>query len=193
MPAPKASGGSRGSGGRRKSTTSRPGSRRAAADGLAGLAELLADRILRQFDAVLLTRSRIQETLDDATARGRITRSDANEIVTELYNRGRQQTHDLLGDLEGLLDKGRSQLGTATRRARRVEPVERIIRGADRARRTVGVATGLPVAGYDDLTAGQVTERLDGLSPAELRRVREYERRHANRKSVLAAIERALG
>ena len=46
--------------------------------------------------------------------------------------------------------------------------------------------------GYDDLTAGQVRERLTDLSPAELRRVRDHERRNANRKSVLDGVERAL-
>jgi hypothetical protein len=51
----------------------------------------------------------------------------------------------------------------------------------------------LPIAGYDELTAGQVQGKLDGLNPAELRNVREYERRHANRKSVLTAIEKLLG
>jgi hypothetical protein len=66
------------------------------------------------------------------------------------------------------------------------------VRGADRARRTVGVGTTFPILGYDDLTAGQVEQRLAGLTPAELRRVRDYERRHANRKTVLAAVERAL-
>ena len=35
-------------------------------------------------------------------------------------------------------------------------------------------------------------ERVADLSPPELRKVRDYERRNANRKSVLTAIERAL-
>jgi hypothetical protein len=54
------------------------------------------------------------------------------------------------------------------------------------------VGPSFPILGYDDLTAAQVNARLKGLSPTELRRVRDYERRHANRKSVLEAIERAL-
>jgi hypothetical protein len=37
-----------------------------------------------------------------------------------------------------------------------------------------------------------VSERLDGLSTAELREVRDHERRNANRKSVLTAVERKL-
>jgi hypothetical protein len=70
--------------------------------------------------------------------------------------------------------------------------MDRIVRTADRARRTVGVGPSFPILGYDDLTAAQVNSRLKGLSPRELRQVREYERRHANRKSVLDAIEKAL-
>ncbi len=158
------------------------------ADGLAAMAE----RIIRPLGIVMLTRDRIQETLDEAADRGRVTRSDANELVSELVRRGRQQTEELLSDIERVLGRGREQLGSATKRARLPEPVERLIRTADRARRTVGVGPSAPIAGYDDLLARQVQERLKGLTPAELRKVRDYELRHANRKSVLAAIEREL-
>ena len=77
-------------------------------------------------------------------------------------------------------------------RARRSESLDLLLRSADRARRTVGTGQSFPILGYDELTAAQVQGRLDGLSPAELRKVRDYERRHANRKSVLAAIDKHL-
>lgn len=167
-----------------------------AADGLASAAEHLTERVIKQLDLVMLTRKRIQETLDEAAERGRVTRTDANDLVTELVNRGRQQTDDLIRDLEQLLGRGLDQIGTATRRARRVEPVDRLVRGADRARRTVGVGVGVspafPILGYDDLTARQAVDRVDELSPPQLRTVRSYERSHGNRKTVLAAVERAL-
>jgi hypothetical protein len=67
-----------------------------------------------------------------------------------------------------------------------------LLRSADKARRTVGAGQSFPILGYDDLTAPQVLGRLDGLSPAELRKLRDYERRHANRKSVRAAIDKHL-
>ncbi len=155
--------------------------------------EQLTNRILNPLDLVMITRERIQDTLDEAAERGRVTRDDANELVAELFRRGRSQTDDVLADIEDLLDRGRSQLETATKRARRTEPVDRLVRTADQARRKVGVGPAFPILGYDDLTAGQVDDRLGGLSPAQLRKVRDYERRHANRKSVLAAIERELG
>ena len=63
---------------------------------------------------------------------------------------------------------------------------------ADRARRVAGVGPSFPVTGYDDLTASQIEGRLETLTPAELRKVRDYERRNANRKSVLSAIESKL-
>lgn len=162
-------------------------------ESLASLGEQLANRILRPLDLVMLTRERIQDTLDEAAERGRVTRDDANELVSELVQRGRQQTDDILSDIEQLVGRGRDQIGTATKRARRVESVDRLVRTADRARRTVGVGPSFPILGYDELTAGQVEERITGLTPAELRKVRDYERRHANRKSVLMAIEKALG
>jgi polyhydroxyalkanoate synthesis regulator phasin len=166
--------------------------RRASPEGLSGLAEMLTNRIIKPLGLVVLSRERIQETLDDAAERGRLTRSDANQLGAELIRLGRQQTDELLSDLERMLGQGRQRWDSATRRARSSETIDKLVRGADRARRTVGVGSAFPISGYDDLTAGQVQKRLGGLSPAELRKLRDYERRHANRKSVLSAIEKAL-
>jgi polyhydroxyalkanoate synthesis regulator phasin len=160
-------------------------------DGLNSLVEQLVSRIIRPLGLVVLTHERIQEILDDAAARGRVTRSDANDLAAELVSRGRQQTDELMSDVERL-GRGRDQIGSATMRARRSESLDLLLRSADRARRTVGGSTSFPILGYDDLTAAQVQARLDGLAPSELRKLRDYERRHANRKSVLAAIDRSL-
>jgi polyhydroxyalkanoate synthesis regulator phasin len=176
----------------RRSASSRSRSARDR-DGMATLFEQLVNRIIRPLGLVMLTRERIQETLDDAAERGRVTRSDANALAAELVRRGREQTDDMLADVEQLFGRGRSQLGSAKRRARRAEPVDQLVRAADRARRSVGVGPAFPISGYDDLTTSQVAARLDALSPADLRRLRDYESRHANRKSVLGAIEKALG
>jgi len=184
------------SGGSRASSRTRSSTRRAetsaGSDGLSAMTEQLINRIIKPLGLVVLSRERIQEVLDDAAERGRVTRSDANELVGELFNRGRQQTEQLLADAERMLGRGRQQIGAATTRARRSESLDLILRSADRARRTVGSGESVPILGYDELTATQVQGRLDGLSPAELRKVRDYERRHANRKSVLAAIDKQL-
>jgi polyhydroxyalkanoate synthesis regulator phasin len=166
--------------------------RSGGANGLASLVEQLTNSVIKPLDLVMLSRERIQDTLDEAAERGRLTRSDANDLVSELVRRGREQTDNVLADIERILDRGRGQLESATKRTRLAEPVERLVRSAGRVKRTVGGEPSMPILAYDDLTARQATERLKGLTPAELRTVRDYERRHGNRKSVLAAIERAL-
>jgi polyhydroxyalkanoate synthesis regulator phasin len=144
-----------------------------------GLREQL-QRILNPLELVVLTRERVQGALDEAVERGRMTRQDASDLAAELVSRGRRQTDDLVSELESLL--GRS-LGA---------PADRVIREVDRARRAAGLGPSFPIVGYDDLTAAQVQARLGELSPPELRKVRDYERRNANRKSVLGAIEQKL-
>jgi hypothetical protein len=141
---------------------------------------------------VVLSRERIQETLEEAADRGRVTRSDANELASLLIQRGRQQTDELLGDLDRVLGRGRQQLDSATLRARRSKPVDRLVRGADQARRKVGVGPSFPILGYDELTVAQIRQRLAKLGRPELRKVRDYERRHANRKTLLTQVEKLL-
>jgi polyhydroxyalkanoate synthesis regulator phasin len=144
-------------------------------------------RFLDPREVIVVTRSRLQEALDEAVERGRITRDDAGALLADLVQRGRKQTDDLREDIEALLTGAqrttrRSVSGSA----------ERVLREVDRARRAAGVGPAFPILGYDDLTAAQVTDRLGDLSPAELRKVRDYEKRNANRKSVLAAVEQKL-
>ena len=70
-------------------------------------------------------------------------------------------------------------------------------RGRPRPRRSAGPAAPpawadpFPIADYDDLTAAQIVEQLRDLEPPELRRVRDYERRNANRKTRSARSTRA--
>ncbi|MBV8431219.1 MAG: hypothetical protein JO244_08660 [Solirubrobacterales bacterium] len=161
--------------------------------GLSGLAEQLVNRILKPMGLVVLSRERIQETLEEAAERGRVTRSDANELAALLIQRGRQQTDELLGDIDRILGRGRQQLDSARTRARKSTSVDRLVRGADRARRSVGVGPAFPIIGYDELTVPQIRQRLSRLDKAGLRKVRTYERRHAQRKTVLSQIEKLLG
>jgi hypothetical protein len=160
--------------------------------GVISIAEQLVKGSVTPKDVVLLTRERIQETLDDAASRGRMTRKDANELVAELVRRGRSGSDDVVSEIEGLLGKGRDGIGSATKRAARSEPVDRIVRGADRARRAAGVGSSFPISGYADLNVSQVQTRLKELSKPELRKVLTYERKHANRKSVVGVIEKSL-
>jgi polyhydroxyalkanoate synthesis regulator phasin len=143
----------------------------------------------RLVSSLTLTSDRLQEAVDDAVRRGRMTRKDAEELLGTLVAAGRAQTETLLADVEQLLGRN----GTTARvRATTHDAGDAVKRTVDRARRRVGVGTTFPILDYDDLTAAQITKRLSVLTPAQLRKVRDHERRHAKRKSVLAAIERKL-
>ena len=183
MPAAKSSSSARTSSARSKSSPNARQATRSGTNGIANLVEQLTNRVLKPLDLVMISRDRIQDTLDEAAERGRLTRSDANDLGSELVKRGREQTDSVLADIERLL-LGRGRGGSTTKLT---TPVEKLVRGVKRS-----VAGGAPIVAYDELTARQAIERLKGLTPAELRQVRDYERRHANRKSVLAAIEREL-
>lgn len=126
--------------------------------------------------SLMLPRDRLRETLEDAVRRGRITRDDADELVDRLVALGRAQTDDTLARLERL-----------------TSPARGAVKQVDRARRAVGGGGDtFPIADYDDLTAAQVINRLQHLEAADLRKVAEHERRNANRKMVLAAVEKRL-
>lgn len=108
---------------------------------------------------------RLQEALDDAVRRGRIQRRDAEELAARLLATVGGGMQDLVGT---------------------------VVRGLGSTGEESGVA-GLAIADYETLTAAQITQRLEDLSEAELRRVRDYEVHHANRVSVLRAIDKRLG
>ena len=140
---------------------------------------------------VVITRDRLQEVLDDAVGRGRMTREDANKVTQDLFKRGRKQAEALRSDIEQLIGRAGGDLQKRASGARKRAVPDRALREVDRARRAAGLGK-FPILNYEDLTAAQINERLSDLSPAELRKVRDHERRNANRKSVLNAIEKAL-
>lgn len=169
-----------------------------------------ADKSVEQFrdaleKSVTLSRERIQEVVDDAVKRGRITRGDANEMVSNLLARSRKQTEELVKELERLLDNARGEVEKRTSKARRSagKSARRAVKSArvaadepiaqaDKLRRRAGVGSGFPISGYDDLSAAQISTRLGDLSRPELRKVRTYETNSKARKGVLGQIDRKL-
>src|SRR3954447_12225179 len=113
----------------------------------------------RSLNPLVITRERLQDTLDDAVRRGRMTRDDATDLLAEILRRAISA------------------------------PTDRMIR---EVRRVTGAADEFPIIDYDDLTAAQIVSQLAGLESPDLRRVRDYERRNANRKTVLAALDAKL-
>jgi polyhydroxyalkanoate synthesis regulator phasin len=143
--------------------------RASGGDGVASVYEQLVKGSTKPQDLVMLTRDRIRETLDDAASRGRVTRKDADELVSELMRRGRSQSEEFRSEIESLLGR----VETATKRA-------------------AGVGPSFPIIDYDNLNVGQIQSRLKDLGKPDLRKVLTYERKNANRKTVVGAIEKAL-
>jgi polyhydroxyalkanoate synthesis regulator phasin len=185
----------------KKSTRAKPAasSRQAAPDDVRRNVQNALETLSQ---GVVITRDRLQEVFDDAVKRGRMTRGDANSLASDVLKRGRDQTREvrkqveaLRSDMEQLLGRAGGDLSKrateARKRAVRGTAGDRALREVDRARRAAGLGR-FPILNYEDLTAAQISERLSDLSPAQLRKVRDHERRNANRKSVLAAVEKEL-
>ena len=113
----------------------------------------MSPQLKNPLDVMVITRERLQDTLDDAVRRGRMTRDDASELMAEIVRRAISA------------------------------PAERVLGVSEDA---------FPIADYDELTAAQIVSHLGGLETADLRRVRDYERRNANRKTVLNALDSKL-
>jgi polyhydroxyalkanoate synthesis regulator phasin len=174
----------------KRTTASKPAAKRAAPRRSAATAtgeDAVRANLTALRDAlrkgVVLTTDGVKAAMDDAVKRGRLTRKDATELTQSLLSTGRSQADDFRSDLEQLLGRGRSSAAQSS---------DRVLREVDRARRRVGVGPSFPITLYDQLNASQVQGRLNDLTPAQLRKVRDYERRHGNRKSVLGAIEKKL-
>ena len=50
----------------------------------------------------------------------------------------------------------------------------------------------VPIGGYDELTVEEVKDELEGLSEDELKKVRSYEKKHKNRKTLLEQLDRKI-
>lgn len=203
------SGSGSGSSGGRPRAQRASGGQRTAATGR-GAAASRTDKSIEAFRnalerSVTLSRGRLQEAVDDAVRRGRITRTDANELMSNLITRSRQYREELMKQLDRLLDQAQRELearsGPARRRASAAagraaraarDAADAPLARADRLRRRTGVRARGPISAYDQLTVSQVKARLRDLTPAELRTVRQREERGKDRKGILDEIDRRL-
>ncbi len=87
-----------------------------------------------------------------------------------------------------LSDTTTGLLGTAAGAARATAGA-----AADATRESADIAAGRPpFSDYDDMNVEEITEQLDSLSEAELRRTRNYEQGNKNRQTLVAEIDRRL-
>jgi hypothetical protein len=51
---------------------------------------------------------------------------------------------------------------------------------------------GFPIANYDELNVAEISERLEDLTTAQIREVREYEKRNKDRDTLIEQLDRKL-
>jgi ferritin-like metal-binding protein YciE len=90
-------------------------------------------------------------------------------------------------------DAAKRAEGGARRGARQARKVPGVAQAEGQVKGAVADADDLPIADYDDLTANQITSRLNELSQIDLAKVDSYERKNANRKSVLDKVSSLRG
>ena len=52
--------------------------------------------------------------------------------------------------------------------------------------------TAFPIANYDEQNVAEISKRIDGLTAAQIRKVREYEKRNKNRETLIDQFDRKL-
>jgi hypothetical protein len=66
--------------------------------------------------------------------------------------------------------------------------VENTVRNAEE---TVATAT-FPIANYDEKNVDEISARLDGLSAEQIRHLKDYEKAHKNRQSLIERFDSKL-
>ena len=141
---------------------------------------------------------------------GKLAFRQGQREAGRLVGRARRQAESLLGDLVPGAVAGSGDTTTAPVAGEAEEgsngsrPPAPPPPGPSGAARTGGTASPAPapsgldvselaIPGYDTLSASQVVQRLQGLTPAELDAVRAYEQAGRGRKTVLSRIAQLKG
>jgi hypothetical protein len=89
----------------------------------------------------------------------------------------------------------------ATRQGLRVaeeatEQTDKVLRQTEKATREAELRTAvmgaLGTADYDDLSVAEVSRRIEGLPTEQLEKVREFEKKHKNRETLIEQIDRKI-
>jgi hypothetical protein len=150
------------------------------------LAKTSADSYKRAFDHVVGQQQRnvkfAQGVLDDA-ARELCHQADGTRsVVGELVERAEMQ-RDAYRTLAGEWVEAYTNLLYA--------PFAYYRHGLHLVENRVENAT-VAIAGYDEMNVKEIGERLEGLTAAEIRTVREYEKRNKNRETLIEQFDRKL-
>lgn len=69
---------------------------------------------------------------------------------------------------------------------------EQYVGNTNAAQKARGEFKAPPLRGYDDLTVEEIEKKIQGLSKAEIKDLRDHEKKHENRKTLLETLDRRL-
>ena len=89
-------------------------------------------------------------------------------------------------------DERRRERETERRKREGSKRSEQYVASTEEARRARRGSQALPIDDYDDLSIDEVEKKVRGLSRQEIQNVRDYEKRHKNRKTLIESLDRSL-
>jgi hypothetical protein len=87
----------------------------------------------------------------------------------------------------------RKTTAATKRTARNARVVPGVAQADGQVKGAAASADDLAIAGYDSLTAGEITSKLSGLSQIDLAKIDSYERRHQDRSTVRSRVSSLRG
>jgi hypothetical protein len=143
--------------------------------------------------------SKIREGLADTG------RPELRRLYEGLIERGQDRLQPIETVLKRNTDRVTRRAAEAENRTERT--IKRVTRDPKQAAKTVKAevttpkmprvatpktASQLPIKGYNDLTAQEITSQLRGLTQTELAKVYKFENAHEGRQTILESIEQKL-
>jgi hypothetical protein len=145
-----------------------------------------APQFLRMFVArgrseVQQRRRDVGEQIGQVRAMGESAAADGGPEMLRILSTGLTTLRERAEEALVALSAAVSDAVPTTDPADRVEPVRTPGAG--------GIGPDLAIPDYDDLSASQVVERLDGLALTDLEAIRVYEAAHRSRNTILGKID----
>ena len=131
------------------------------------------------------------------------SRSEVNEPAT---NGAHKSTEIAAEDVRQQAEKEKAEKERAEKVAEETRKTEETQEATEMAAKSVQKSTEIaaedaekntdtaafPIEGYDEMNVDKVSERLEGLSAQELKRVRKYEKDNKNRRSIRKEVKQKI-
>jgi hypothetical protein len=155
-----------------------------------------------------LTRQFLNDLIDNLRMMTEETRGASQELADQIrraQQAARTLTQETAGGYvefmnslfamsQGALRRGAGEAGrgTTTREAQRTSSTTTTTTATETPPERQAGAEGLPLEDYDSLTVEQISQRLDGLGPEEIRQLRAYEAENKNRSTLLQRLDERI-